>query len=129
MGLVRLAIVAGAALCWLHGPAAAQAKATYDTEQAGVVTLEIAPDGTVTGEYPKYQGHLKGTLKGKDRIDGMWWQADGYGDDVKCDKPMNGTLYWGKFTLIENADEKGFHGLWGSCDKEPDDPWTGTLKQ
>ncbi|HZT87655.1 MAG TPA: hypothetical protein VFA12_06780 [Stellaceae bacterium] len=126
---LRLAGAALAALCLTQVPAGAQTKATYDTEQAGPLILEFGKDGSVTGEYPEYQGHIKGTLKGTDRIDGTWWQSKAASDDVKCDKEMNGTLYWGKFTLIENADQKGFHGMWGSCDHEPDDPWSGTLKQ
>ena len=118
------------ALSWPVALAAAQgAKATYDTNEAGPLTLEFGPDNTVTGEYPDYGGHLKGKLQGNDRIDGEWWQAKGYSDDEKCDAEHNGTHYWGKFTLLENADHKGFHGMWGNCDKDPSDPWSGTLKQ
>lgn len=128
MRLLLYATLTAFALSSPLASAQAQTKATYESEQAGTVTLEFQADNTVTGVYPKYTGHLKGTLKGTDRIDGNWWQDQGYSDDDKCDTPMNGTSYWGKFTLIEDADQKGFHGMWGSCDKEPSDAWSGKLK-
>lgn len=129
MRLVAYTALAAFAMSWPIVSAQAQIKMTYESKQAGTITLEFQADNTVTGVYPKYTGHLQGTLKGTDRIDGNWWQDSGYSDDVKCNTQMNGTSYWGKFTLIEDADQKGFHGMWGACDKEPSDPWTGKLQE
>ncbi|MBV9861215.1 MAG: hypothetical protein JO267_03605 [Alphaproteobacteria bacterium] len=114
------------ALAWPLAGAGAQT-ATYQTSQAGPLSLTFAQDGTVSGTYPQYNGKLQGKLIGKDRIEGTWWQTKGFSDDVKCDKETKGTVYWGKFVLLEDADEKGFHGMWGSCDEEPDEAWTGKL--
>jgi hypothetical protein len=96
---------------------------TYQSDEAGMVTLQFQKDGTVTGVYPEYSGHLKGRMTGANRIDGTWWQDQGYADDEKCNTAINGSLYWGKFTLTEDADGKAFHGMWGSCEDEPDEKW------
>lgn len=129
---MRFAFVAALAAAGLLGSSAlayAQSKAVYEAGDAGTLTLEFAKDNTVSGNYSNYGGQVKGTLKGSDRIDGMWWQKEAASDDVKCSKEVNGTSYWGKFNLIEDADHKGFHGMWGSCDEEPNEAWNGKLKQ
>lgn len=127
--LSRIAALAVIGLAGFVSFAQAQTKAVYEAGDAGTLTLEFAADNTVSGNYSKYGGQVKGTLKGTDRIDGFWWQTKGASDDVKCSKEMNGASYWGKFTLIEDGDRKGFHGMWGSCDEEPNEAWNGTLKQ
>ena len=125
----RIAALAALVFAGSLALAQAQSKATYEAGDAGDLTVEFGPDNTVTGSYTNYGGKIKGTLKGTDRIDGTWWQTKAASDDDKCSKQMNGTSYWGKFTLIEDADHKGFHGKWGNCDEEPSDAWNGKLKQ
>jgi len=123
--IVQIVAVGLACLVW---PVLARAQAlpptmSYESDEAGTVTLQFQKDGAVTGAYPQYTGHLKGRMTSANRIEGIWWQDQPSADDEKCDTAINGSLYWGKFTLIEDADGKAFHGMWGSCDDEPDEKW------
>lgn len=130
MTALRLAVplaVLGLPLLLAAAPAAAQTM-TYDTD-SGPLTLTFQPPSHVTGVYPDYGGQIKGTLTAKNRIEGTWWQTKAASDDTACKTEVNGTRYWGKVVLLEDADEQGFHGRWGSCDGAPDGDWVGKLRK
>jgi YD repeat-containing protein len=97
------------------------------TEGRTIFTLQ--PDGTLRGDYPKYEGgRIIGTLQGL-RLVGYWHQVS---SNQRCEAARNGTYHWGRIVLTFTPDWTAFKGSWSYCDspvtqagwdgqREPDD--------
>jgi hypothetical protein len=72
------------------------------------------------GDESKISGEFKDNI-----LTGFW--MENY-SDIKCEEPINGKYYWGRFSFTFSKDRNSFSGNWNYCEKD-DLPyiWNGFL--
>lgn len=91
--------------------AASKDENSWDTE-FGRMSFRIAPDGSVTGEYPQYSGRLKGKATRDGLIDAVWIQPS---SKRTCATQLEGSSNWGRVQW-KVVDNKYLRGGWAYCD-------------
>lgn len=76
----------------------------------------------VTGSYATDRGEITGNMNGN--IFTGYWIEDASAE--RCSSAKNGRYYWGKIKF--QFDGNKFSGVWGYCDKEPAQKWTGNRR-
>lgn len=73
----------------------------------------------VTGIYTKDNGEVVGRFRGN-VLTGYWIEN---ASNRRCSSPKNGRYYWGRLRLAFMGNK--FQGVWGYCEDEPRQSWTG----
>lgn len=119
--------VAAAVLILLGGHAihAAEVSSTW-TSDFGKLDLTVTDSLHVRGNYPDYDGRIRGTMSEDGEIWAYWLQPT---SGVRCQTEVYGTYYWGVvlWNVTPNGDLKG---KWSYCDEAVgvQGAWNGQLK-
>ena len=84
---------------------------SWDTD-FGRMHFTIAPDGSVSGEYPKYSGMIKGQVTKDGLIEAIWVQPS---SKQRCETEKEGSYHWGRVTW-KVLEAKYLRGGWAYCD-------------
>jgi len=105
-------------------PAPAQASPPAGEWQTTYGALSLMQSGNgpgVTGSYEKGNSQIEGRMA-DGVLEGFWYEPS---SAQKCDRPVNGTDYWGKLRFEFSPDFTSFEGLWSYCDKAVSRNWDG----
>lgn len=79
-------------------------------------------DSDVSATYTQDSGVLEGKMS-NNVLTGYWIEET---SNRRCDTPRNGSYYWGRIVFVFEG--SSFTGLWGYCEDQPKDSWTGNRK-
>lgn len=89
----------------------------------GPLSLMQSENGPgVTGSYQKGYSQIEGRLAADRVLEAQWFKPN---SAQKCDRPYNGTYYWGQLRFEFSLDFTTFEGLWSYCDQEVSRNWDG----
>ena len=102
----------------LGGGASAQ-EYSADSSCCGVLYYTIGRGDRFSGDYPKQNGRVFGTINANGTATGTWTQPR---SDHPCLKPKSGTYAWGRF-VFRDVGSRAINGAWGYCDEYPNRDW------
>ncbi|MBF0123707.1 MAG: hypothetical protein HQL60_00060 [Magnetococcales bacterium] len=79
----------------------------------GPVYLDVSPDGSVAGSYPKFNGTLSGNMTPSGALYLTWLQPT---SEQRCNDKKLGTHYWGRVTWAPTDSDYSLKGQWSYCD-------------
>lgn len=91
----------------------------------GELDLYEQVNGAVSGEYPRRNGNIVGTLTGSE-LHGYWTEDV---SDVACGTERDGSIYWGRVIFRFDDALEEFEGVWGYCDTALEYGWNGTRRR
>ncbi len=94
----------------------------------GTITFSESDDptqsGKISGTYTQDNGVIIGWIDDEYTFNGYWIEDKA---NQRCSTPRNGRYYWGRVRLnFYNSSFPAFNGLWGYCNSEPTNRWTGS---
>lgn len=116
--------LATSALAFAAGSAAADPTGAVYSSNWGDMTISRWDSDSAAGRFDHRSGRFEGMRRGN-VVTGYWFQEE---SGQRCERPRNGSYYYGRAVYRFNADQSAFTGEWSYCDEPASQRWNGERK-